>query len=132
MIQIFYLILTFINANCIIFFQIESHVTINDSYVVRCYGITKDPSTNNFMMVMEYAKNGSLRQHLNNHFNLLSWMRKLNILYRIAKGLHTIHSNNLIHRDFHCGNVLSITSEFTLITDLGLCQPANVKSQDGN
>src|ERR1043166_3674737 len=84
------------------------------------------------MMVMEYAKNGSLRQHLNNHFNLLSWMRKLNILYRIAKGLHTIHSNNLIHRDFHCGNVLSITSEFTLITDLGLCQPANVKSQDGN
>ena len=34
--------------------------------IVRCYGITKDPETKNFMMVMEYAQNGSLRQHLNN------------------------------------------------------------------
>ena len=39
--------------------------------IVRCYGITKDPETNNFMMVMEYAQHGSLRQHLNNSFNSL-------------------------------------------------------------
>ena len=56
-------------------FQIESHViSVTDSRmcIVRCYGITKDPETNNFMMVMEYAQYGSLRQHLNNSFNSLN------------------------------------------------------------
>src|SRR6266487_813199 len=38
----------------------------NAIYVVTCYGITKDLKTNNFMMVMNYAENGSLRKHLNN------------------------------------------------------------------
>ena len=38
-------------------------------YIVRCYGITKDPKTNDFMMVMKYANNGNFRQYLNNNFN---------------------------------------------------------------
>ena len=37
------------------------------SGLVRFYGITKDPETNNFMMVMQYANNGNLRQYLNNN-----------------------------------------------------------------
>ena len=49
--------------------------------IVQCYGITKDPETKNFMMVMEYAQNGSLRQHLNNSFNLLNWNKKLDNLF---------------------------------------------------
>jgi serine/threonine protein kinase len=54
--------------------------------VVRCYGITKDPETNNFMIVMEYAQNGSLRNHLNNKFNsFLKWKNKLFSLYTIAE-----------------------------------------------
>ena len=48
----------------------------NSPDVVRCYGITKDPETNNFMMVMRYIKNGSLRQYLNNNFNSLNWKEK--------------------------------------------------------
>jgi serine/threonine protein kinase len=78
------------------------------------------------MMVMEYAKNGSLRQHLNNSFNSTKWGEKLNILRNITYGLNQIHEKGLIHHDFHCGNILNY-SEYTLITDLGLCQPANVK-----
>jgi serine/threonine protein kinase len=79
------------------------------------------------MMVMEYAKNGSLRQHLNNSFNSTKWEEKLNILQSIAEGLNQIHNKGLIHHDFHCGNILNY-NKYTLITDLGLCQPANVKS----
>src|ERR1051325_10791282 len=88
-------------------FQIESHIIVNSSYVVRCYGITKDPETNNFMMVMEYAQYGSLRHHLNNSFNSLSWHEKLSYLNDIAHGLDRIHKKGLIHRDFHCGNILT-------------------------
>ena len=53
-------------------------------HVVKCYGITKNSETNDFIMVMAYAENGSLRQYLNNNFNSLSWNEKLNNLYTIA------------------------------------------------
>ncbi|POG67878.1 kinase-like domain-containing protein [Rhizophagus irregularis DAOM 181602=DAOM 197198] len=79
------------------------------------------------MLVMAYAKDGSLRQYLNNRFNSITWNDKLYTLLKIAEGLHSLHKNGLVHRDFHCGNMLK-DSHFTYITDLGLCRPANVKS----
>jgi serine/threonine protein kinase len=80
------------------------------------------------MMVME-LKDGSLRQYLNDGFNSLDWKKKLNILWCISAGLINIHNSRLIHHDFHCGNILSDYSNgLPYITDLGLCQPANIKS----
>ncbi|POG67879.1 kinase-like domain-containing protein [Rhizophagus irregularis DAOM 181602=DAOM 197198] len=76
---------------------------------------------------MAYAKDGSLRQYLNNRFNSITWENKLDTLRGIAEGLYSIHKNGLVHRDFHCGNMLK-DSKYTYITDLGLCRPANVKS----
>ncbi|RGB25174.1 kinase-like domain-containing protein [Rhizophagus diaphanus] len=99
---------------------------LKEHCVTRCFGITKDPESNNFMVVMEYAKKGSLRQYLNNIFNSIKWVDKLDILKRFALGLRAIHEKELIHRDFHCGNMLQ-DDDFTIITDLGLCRPANVK-----
>jgi serine/threonine protein kinase len=98
----------------------------NSAFVTRCYGITKDPKTDDFMMVMNYVKNGSLRQHLNNSFNSIKWKVKLDILRKMAEGLKDIHNNDLIHHDFHCGNILNGGSDI-YVTDLGLCQPSNVK-----
>src|SRR5919205_714260 len=108
-------------------FQIELYNELKQGYraIVRCYGITKDPETNNFMMVMEYAQNGSLRQFLNNRFNSLGWYDKLKNLRSIAYGLYSIHEKGFIHHDFHCGNILnnhfSPSKHYSLITDLGLC-----------
>src|SRR4051812_29418582 len=98
----------------------------NSEYVVQCYGITKDSETNNFMMVMYYIVNGNLSQYLSKNFVSINWKKKLEILKRIANGLKNIHDKELIHRDFHSGNILH-EGEFTFITDLGLCQPANAK-----
>ena len=39
---------------------------------------------------MEYAREGSLRQNLNNNFNKLTWSKKLYSLSRIADGLNHI------------------------------------------
>ena len=84
-------------------------------------------------MVMQYADCGNLRQHLNNNFNSLSWERKLWNLYCIAKGLKEIHNNQLVHRDFHSGNILCHNKDdlYSLISDLGLCKPANAKPPQG-
>ena len=69
----------------------------NAKDIVFCFGITQDPKTNCFMMIMKYAENGSLRQYLNNNFNSLNWREKLVSLVRIARGLKDIHKNKLIH-----------------------------------
>jgi len=99
--------------------------------MVRCYGITKDLKTNDFMMVMQYANNGSLRQHLNINFNSSDWGQKMHNLFSIACGLKAIHDKGLIHHDFHCGNILNHKTKdgplYSLIADLGLCKPADVK-----
>src|SRR5581483_7526240 len=90
----------------------------------------KDPETNDFIMVMAYAENGSLRQYLNNNFNSLSWNKKLKHLWCIALGLSKMHEIGLIHHDFHCDILNDNIS--TYITDLGLCKPAYVTSQTGD
>ncbi|RGB40645.1 kinase-like domain-containing protein [Rhizophagus diaphanus] len=112
--------------------EVESNILVcSTKWVARCFGITKDPKTNNFMMIME-LKHGSLRQHLNNNFILLNWEKKLHILTNISHGLASIHNKGLIHHDFHCGNILSNYDQNAFITDLGLCQPANVKSSQNS
>ncbi|GET53613.1 kinase-like domain-containing protein [Rhizophagus irregularis DAOM 181602=DAOM 197198] len=85
--------------------EIETHMILSEyigDSITWCCGITKDPESRNFMIVMGYVQNGSLRQHLNNSFNSTKWDEKLYILQRIAQGLDYIHQKGLIHRDFHC------------------------------
>src|SRR5437764_1322087 len=94
--------------------------------VIICYGITKDPESNNFMMVMNYAINGSLRQYLNNSFNSMKWDEKLDILLKLASGLNNFHENGLVHHNFHSGNISNGSNNHTYITGFGLSQPANI------
>ncbi|CAG8750744.1 6388_t:CDS:2, partial [Racocetra fulgida] len=39
---------------------------IEQCYTVKCYGISQDPKTKNYVMVTEYMIEGNLRQHLRN------------------------------------------------------------------
>src|ERR1051325_4246750 len=93
----------FIIINCCS--QVKTHLIMNQAslVIVTCYGITKDPETNDFMMVTKYARN-NLRQYLNKSFNSLGWSDKLSKLRYTALGLNAIHEKGLIHRYFHCGN----------------------------
>ncbi|EXX52889.1 Cdc15p [Rhizophagus irregularis DAOM 197198w] len=113
--------------------EVESNILVYDSGVtVRCFGITKDPKTNNFIMVMDLKK-GGLRQYLNYNFISLNWKQKVENLCNITFGLRDIHNKGFIHHDFHCGNILSDFNDVSFVTDLGLCQPTNIKfSQTSN
>ena len=73
------------------------------------------------MIVMRYAENGSLRKNLQNIVKS-KWIDKLLKLKDIISGLNTIHQKQLIHCDFHHGNILS-QEYFMFISDLGLCKP---------
>ncbi|RIB14065.1 kinase-like domain-containing protein [Gigaspora rosea] len=96
---------------------------------IRIYGVTKNPKDSNYMMVMEHAKQGSLRKLLDSKYNELDWASKISSLYYIAEGLNTIHKANLVHKDFHSGNIVCQKTFISNITDFGLCRPV---SQDSN
>ncbi|CAB4437978.1 unnamed protein product [Rhizophagus irregularis] len=95
----------------------------NNGFIVGFYGITQEPKTKNYVMVLEYAKNGSLRNYLDINYHKLSWKDKIYHILNIACGVLHIHENELIHRDLHIGNILM--TDFDKITDMGLCKPAD-------
>ncbi|CAI2198315.1 4359_t:CDS:2, partial [Funneliformis geosporum] len=86
--------------------EIAYHKLFDESeQVVNCYGISQDPQTKKYLMVMKYIPDETM-----------------------ASGLNSIHNKELMHRDFHAGNVLNkstLQGAFCYVTDLGLCRPAN-------
>ncbi|RGB31948.1 kinase-like domain-containing protein [Rhizophagus diaphanus] len=102
----------------------ESFLDSND--IIKFYGFTRNPDTLNYMVVLDYANKGNLRGNLTKIIKN-DWKQKLHMLYDIISGLDKIHKQNLIHCDFHDGNILNhnvINEDKIYISDLGLCRPA--------
>ena len=90
------------------------------SNIVRLFGFTQDPNNLDYMIVMHYVEDGSLRNSLKS--NSYSWDTILNILNDVIFGLDVIHESKLVHCDLHDGNILcGFGSNF--ISDLGLSKP---------
>uniref|UniRef100_U9TVW4 Protein kinase domain-containing protein n=2 Tax=Rhizophagus irregularis TaxID=588596 RepID=U9TVW4_RHIID len=78
--------------------QCQHEVRSNGSVLVPLNGITQDPDTLNYIIVMS------------------------KLPYAQLEGIHKL---NLIHGDLHNGNILCFDHEVTVISDLGLCRPVN-------
>ncbi|PKC03274.1 kinase-like protein [Rhizophagus irregularis] len=92
--------------------------------IIKCFGITQDPITNNYALVLQYMENGDLRKYLERTANKITWDQRLNKIYDICLALNNIHIHGLIHKDLHPGNIF-IDPTFAYIGDFGLCMPAN-------
>jgi serine/threonine protein kinase len=79
------------------------------------------------MMVIEYCDNGNLRNYLYKSKNYIDYKSKIDKLQQIARGLLDIHNAEKVHKDFHSGNILLFNYSYPFISDLGMCQPANIK-----
>ncbi|CAG8847195.1 6814_t:CDS:1, partial [Gigaspora margarita] len=80
-------------------------------------------------MVIQYAKQGSLRKLLDSKYGELDWASKIANLYFIANGLNTIHKAKLMHKDFYSGNIVNQNMFNSYVTDFGLCK---LVSQDSS
>ncbi|RHZ79207.1 hypothetical protein Glove_151g115 [Diversispora epigaea] len=88
---------------------------------IRFYGITQDPETHLYIMVLEFAEKGNLREYIKINFNNINWKQKLYDLYILSLRLMRIHELDIIHRDFHPGNILlSELNDPMMISDYGL------------
>ena len=54
--------------------------------VNKCYGVTKDPNENDYLLVFAYAKNGDLHNNLSKNFKEITWENKIGSLYYISRG----------------------------------------------
>src|SRR5687768_14467510 len=97
--------------------------------VSKCIGITQDPTTQDFMIIMEYYESGDLAHYITREFSNISWSNKLDILLNMTRSLNWIHGRKIIHRDYHSGNVF-IDGHKTIIGDLGISKSAIESSDD--
>ena len=73
------------NINVIIIdFQLKTNNEIK--YVNKCYGVTKDPNENDYLLVFAYAKNGDLHNNLSKNFKEITWKDKISSLWHISYG----------------------------------------------
>ncbi|RHZ85085.1 hypothetical protein Glove_71g6 [Diversispora epigaea] len=113
----------FVNFNNVLI-EMEIHFkSYTDSGVsIRFYGITQNPETHSYMMVLKYAKDGNLREYLKINFNNINWLQKLSNLRDLSYNLMNIHKLDIVHQDFHPGNILSydFKNYSMFISDFGL------------
>ena len=54
--------------------------------VNECYGVTKYPNENDYLLVFKYAKNGDLHNNLSKNFKEITWKDKIESLFHISEG----------------------------------------------
>ncbi len=93
------------------------------------YGMTKDPETEEFIMIVQFAKEGNLRSILSTNFSSILWEDKITYLLDLSFDLRNLHSLGYCHKDLHSGNILLI-SLTKYLSDFGLSRPADEQNPD--
>ena len=53
----------------------------------------------NYLLILEYADSGTLRNYLEDNFSKLDWNIKLQFAIQIADAVSCMHKKDIIHRD---------------------------------
>ncbi|CAB4436710.1 unnamed protein product [Rhizophagus irregularis] len=118
-------------ANQSWFEEVKSHLTISNKWprVLKCYGLTQNPSNGNYMLVMN-KMSVDLRKYLQQNHSQLTWKDRMKIIDEITLAIYFIHEEKAIHRDLHSGNILySQFDNSWCISDLGFCGLADKPSE---
>ncbi|CAG8577863.1 7650_t:CDS:2 [Dentiscutata erythropus] len=107
---------------------LSRHIPSNNTYTIygllRCYGITRDPKTHEFMMVFQHCSQYDLQTYLS-RLPYTTFPQSHKLISQIVGGLKEIHKSGLIHKNFHSGNILIDENGDAYIGDTGLCKPVD-------
>ncbi|CAB5217416.1 unnamed protein product [Rhizophagus irregularis] len=113
------------NISDLILNELKFHHECRGPRVIPFYGITKSPHSldgNKYAMIIRHAEYGDLRNYIYKFFPKLTWIDRAKILLELSKALNSLHQMNLLHRDFHCKNILVDEGDRIFVSDFGLCQ----------
>ncbi|GBC02588.1 hypothetical protein RclHR1_00470018 [Rhizophagus clarus] len=102
----------------------QTYKIFNAGDIINIFGITQNPNTKDYVMVLQHAGGGDFINWININYEDFNWQNKMNILNRIIEGLEKIHFKQMFHRDFHPGNILfgnGYSYANIYISDMGLC-----------
>ena len=109
-------------------YSIEKLNDYNSNNILKIFGLSQNPNTQDYIIVLDYAKGGNFNYWTNNNYNDFNWSYKLTSLWNVIKGLKGIHQSQMVHRDFHIGNILlnvlyvnGLNDNSIYISDMGLC-----------
>ncbi|CAI2179348.1 954_t:CDS:2 [Funneliformis geosporum] len=83
-----------------------------------------DPSSKEYLLIMQYANCGDLQNYLENNFKTLTWNDKKKLALQIANGLNYLHNENILHRDLN----IVIHDGYAKITDFGISKNMNTQN----
>ncbi|CAB5388893.1 unnamed protein product [Rhizophagus irregularis] len=113
--------------------------SICDNGILKIYGISQDPYTNDYIIVLQLADGNFVNyKYIKQSWY---WFEKLYILNNIIDCLKIIHDNQMVHHDLHTGNILIVPNiEYfahsksineICISDMGLCREvSNISNTD--
>ncbi|RIB11648.1 kinase-like domain-containing protein [Gigaspora rosea] len=103
--------------------SIKSHENIIKFHGIA-YEIDKwDPSVVEYVLVLEYADNGTLREYLHQNSTKIEWALKIQFAIQLVAAVKWLHIHNIVHGDLHPNNILihrDIREEILKLADFGL------------
>ncbi|CAG8460775.1 20068_t:CDS:2 [Dentiscutata erythropus] len=103
--------------------ELKTHIMLASKgyLVVDCYGITRDPLTKDFILVLKKL-DGDLRDYIFKNHKSLTWKDIYRLLSYLFYALKFIHHDGIVHKDLHCGNFMYKNGGWALV-DLGGAPP---------
>ncbi|KAF0483218.1 MATA-HMG [Gigaspora margarita] len=81
---------------------------VNHPNIIKFYGVYKDPYTHNFMLILQLANGGTLRDYLRSKWKdgkfEIPWINLISIAAEITCGLRFLHEKIICHRDLYNAN----------------------------